>query len=30
MLTGDENIVSVQFIVQWMIMDAKDYLFQCL
>lgn len=27
MLTGDENIVSVQFIVQWMIMDAKDYLF---
>ena len=27
MLTGDENIVSVQFIVQWMIKDAKDYLF---
>ncbi|QGY39767.1 FtsH protease activity modulator HflK [Pseudodesulfovibrio cashew] len=27
MLTGDENIVSVQFIVQYMIKDAKDYLF---
>lgn len=27
MLTGDENIVSVQFIVQWMIKDAKDYVF---
>ena len=27
MLTGDENIVSVQFIVQWMIKDAREYLF---
>jgi len=27
MLTGDENILSVQFIVQYMIKDAKDYLF---
>jgi len=27
MLTGDENIVSVQFIVQYMIKDAKNYLF---
>ncbi|WP_041721039.1 FtsH protease activity modulator HflK [Pseudodesulfovibrio piezophilus] len=27
MLTGDENIVSVQFIVQYQIKDAKDYLF---
>ncbi len=27
MLTGDENIISVQFIVQYMIKDAKDYLF---
>ena len=27
MLTGDENIVNVQFIVQWQIKDAKDYLF---
>jgi membrane protease subunit HflK len=27
MLTGDENIVSVQFIVQWMIKDAKNYLY---
>lgn len=27
MLTGDENIVSVQFIVQYMIKDAKEYLF---
>ena len=27
MLTGDENIVSVQFIVQYLIKDAKDYLF---
>ncbi|MBG0791777.1 MAG: FtsH protease activity modulator HflK [Desulfovibrionaceae bacterium] len=27
MLTGDENIVSVQFIVQYLIKDAKNYLF---
>jgi membrane protease subunit HflK len=27
MLTGDENIVSVQFIVQYMIKDAREYLF---
>jgi membrane protease subunit HflK len=27
MLTGDENIVSVQFIVQYLIKDAKEYLF---
>lgn len=27
MLTGDENIVDVQFIVQYKIKDAKDYLF---
>jgi membrane protease subunit HflK len=27
MLTGDENIISVQFIVQYMIKDAKEYLF---
>lgn len=27
MLTGDENIVSVQFIVQYMIKDAKNFLF---
>ncbi|WP_147819888.1 FtsH protease activity modulator HflK [Salidesulfovibrio onnuriiensis] len=27
MLTGDENIVSLQFIVQFMIKDAKEYLF---
>lgn len=27
MLTGDENIVSVQFIVQYLIKDAKAYLF---
>ena len=27
MLTGDENIVDVQFIVQYVIKDAKDYLF---
>jgi len=27
MLTGDENIVSVQFIVQYMIKDAENYLF---
>jgi membrane protease subunit HflK len=27
MLTGDENIISVQFIVQYMIQDAENYLF---
>ncbi len=27
MLTGDENIVSVQFIVQYMIKNAEEYLF---
>jgi membrane protease subunit HflK len=27
MLTGDENIVSVQFTVQYLIKDAQDYLF---
>jgi len=27
MLTGDENIVSVQFIVQYLIKDAEQYLF---
>ena len=27
MLTGDENIVDVQFIVQYQIKDPKDYLF---
>lgn len=27
MLTGDENILSVQFIVQYMIKDAEEYLF---
>lgn len=27
MLTGDENIVSVQFIVQYLIKDAENYLF---
>jgi len=27
MLTGDENIVDVQFIVQYRIKDARDYLF---
>lgn len=27
MLTGDENIVSVQFIVQYLIKDAREYLF---
>ena len=27
MLTGDENIVDVNFDVQWVIKDAKDYLF---
>ncbi|GAB6177466.1 FtsH protease activity modulator HflK [Desulfobaculum senezii] len=27
MLTGDENIVDVQFIVQYLIRDAKNYLF---
>jgi len=28
MLTGDENIVDVQFIVQYKIKDAKNYLFR--
>lgn len=28
MLTGDENIVNVNFEVQWRIRDAKDYLFK--
>ena len=27
MLTGDENIVSIDFEVQWRIKEAKDYLF---
>jgi membrane protease subunit HflK len=27
MLTGDENIVDINFIVLWVIKDAKDYLF---
>ncbi len=27
MLTGDENIVDINFIVQWRIADARDYLF---
>lgn len=27
MLTGDENIVSLQFIVQYLIKDAQEYLF---
>jgi len=27
MLTGDENIVNIQFIVQYLIKDPKDYLF---
>ena len=27
MLTGDENIVDVDFSVQWVISDAADYLF---
>ncbi len=28
MLTGDENIVSVNFEVQWHVRDSKDYLFR--
>lgn len=28
MLTGDENIVNVNFEVQWCVRDAKDYLFK--
>lgn len=28
MLTGDENIVNVQFIVQYKVKDASDFLFQ--
>ncbi len=28
MLTGDENIVNVNFEVQWRVKDAKDYLFK--
>lgn len=28
MLTGDENIVNVNFEVQWRVRDAKDYLFK--
>lgn len=28
MLTGDENIIAVEFIVQYKIKNAKDYLFQ--
>ena len=27
MLTGDENIIDINFIVLWVIKDAKDYLF---
>lgn len=27
MLTGDENIVDIDFVVLWRIQDAKDYLF---
>ena len=27
MLTGDENIVDIDLVVQWRIKDAKDYLF---
>jgi membrane protease subunit HflK len=27
MLTGDENIVDIDFVVLWLIKDAKDYLF---
>jgi modulator of FtsH protease HflK len=27
MLTGDENIVDIDFVVLWVIKDAKDYLF---
>ena len=28
MLTGDENIIDIQFIVQYKIKDARDYLFK--
>ncbi len=28
MLTGDENIVNVNFEIQWRVRDAKDYLFK--
>jgi membrane protease subunit HflK len=28
MLTGDENIVDIDFVVMWRIGDAKDYLFK--
>ena len=27
MLTGDENIVDINFTVFWLIKDAQDYLF---
>ena len=27
MLTGDENIIDVQFVVFWLIKDAAQYLF---
>lgn len=27
MLTGDENMIDLQFFVQWYVKDAKDYLF---
>lgn len=27
MLTGDENIVDIDFIIEWKIKDARDYLF---
>lgn len=28
MLTGDENIVDINFVVQWKIRDIKDYVFE--
>ena len=28
MLTGDENIVDIDFVVMWNISDAKNYLFE--
>jgi len=28
MLTGDENIVDIDYVVQWKVKDAKDYLFK--
>ncbi len=28
MLTGDENIVDIDFVVMWRVSDAKNYLFQ--